>query len=220
MSFWDVFLPALFNGVITTLKMLAIAMPVSVALGILLGTLRVYGGRIPSIIATAVVVIFRGFPLMVTLLILFFGLADFGIYLTPFWAAVLGFILCSGSYQSEYVRGAIRSIDIGQSLAAKALGMTKMQEVLYIILPQAIRRALPGISNELIYMIKYSSLAFVVGVQEMFAVSKTFNSLYFRPIEIFLTLAAIYLAMTTAATIGFKWLENKLRIPGLEISGR
>jgi len=95
--------------------------------------------------------------------------------------------------------------------------MTKTQEILYIILPQALRRALPGISNEIIYMIKYSSLAFVVGVQEMFAVAKTFNSLWFRPIEIFLTLAIIYLAMTTAATIGFKWLENKLRIPGVEM---
>jgi len=220
MTFWEEFLPALMGGVVTTLKMLAIAMPVSVALGILIGTLRVYGDRISSTIATAMVVTFRGFPLMVTLLILFFGLADFKIYLTPFWAAVLGFILCSGSYQSEYIRGAIRSIDAGQSLAAKAIGMTKLQEVLYIILPQAIRRALPGISNELIYMIKYSSLAFVVGVQDMFAISKSFNYKYFRPIETFMTLAIIYLVMTTVATIGFKWLENKLRIPGLEISGR
>jgi len=217
MTFWEEFLPALFKGVLTTLEMLAIAAPASVALGILLGTLRVYGGKITSLIATAVVVTFRGFPLLVTLLLLFFGLADLKIYLTPFWAAVLGFILCSGSYQSEYVRGAIRSIDIGQSLAAKAIGMTKFQEVMYVILPQAIRRALPGISNEIIYMIKYSSLAFVVGVLEMFAVGKHFNSIYFRPIEIFLTLAAIYLVMTTAATIFFKWLEYKLRIPGLEM---
>ncbi len=217
MGFWEEFLPALFKGVQTTISMLAIAAPASVALGIVLGTARVYGGRIASLLATAVVVTFRGFPLLVTLLVLFFGLADLHIYLTPFWAAVLGFILCSGSYQSEYVRGAIRSIDIGQSLAARALGMTKMQEVLYIILPQAIRRALPGISNEIIYMIKYSSLAFVVGVQEMFAVAKTFNSLWFRPIEIFMTLAFIYLAMTTAATFFFKWLENKLRIPGIEM---
>ena len=220
MTFWEEFIPALLHGVLTTVEMLAIAIPASIALGIVLGTLRVYGGRVLSAIATAIVVTFRGFPLLVTLLLLFFGLADLGIYLSPFWAAVTGFILCSGSYQSEYVRGAIRSIDIGQSLAARALGMTKFQEVVYIILPQAIRRALPGIANEIIYMIKYSSLAFVVGVQEMFAVSKTFNSLYFRPIEVFMTLAAIYLAMTTAAHYGFKALEAKLRIPGLEVSGR
>ncbi|OYT50772.1 MAG: hypothetical protein B6U73_03280 [Desulfurococcales archaeon ex4484_204] len=123
----------------------------------------------------------------------------------------------NGAYQSEYVRGAIRSIDVGQSLAARALGMSKAQELLYVILPQAFRRALPGISNEIIYMIKYSSLAYIVGVTEMFSVSKRFNSLYFRPVEIFFTAAIIYLAMTTAATIGFKLLENKLRIPGLEV---
>jgi len=95
--------------------------------------------------------------------------------------------------------------------------MSKAQELLYVILPQAFRRALPGISNEIIYMIKYSSLAYIVGVTEMFSVSKRFNSLYFRPVEIFFTAAIIYLAMTTAATIGFKLLENKLRIPGLEV---
>lgn len=217
MSFWEEFLPVLFSGVLMTLKMLAIAIPASVALGILLGVARVYGGRIAFLLSTAIVVTFRGFPLLVTLSILFFGLADLHILLTPFWAAVIGFILCGGSYQSEYVRGAIRSIDVGQSLAARAIGMTKTQEILYIILPQALRRALPGISNEIIYMIKYSSLAFVVGVPEMFAVAKTFISLWFRPLEVFLTLALIYLAMTTAATFGFKWLENKLRIPGIEM---
>ncbi len=213
MGFWEEFLPALFSGVIVTLEMLAIAMPASVLLGILLGTLRVYGGKVLKTIATAVVVVFRGFPLTVTLLILFFGLADFHIYLTPYWAAVLGFTLCSGSYQSEYVRGAIRSIDEGQSLAARAIGMSRFQEAIYIVLPQALRRALPGISNELIYMVKYSSLAFLVGVSEMFSVAKTFNSQWFMPVETFSILAIIYLAMTSIVTLGFKILENKLKIP-------
>jgi len=213
MGFWEEFLPALFSGVIVTLEMLAIAMPASVLLGILLGTLRVYGGKVLKTIATAVVVVFRGFPLTVTLLILFFGLADFHIYLTPYWAAFLGFTLCSGSYQSEYVRGAIRSIDEGQSLAARAIGMSRFQEAIYIVLPQALRRALPGISNELIYMVKYSSLAFLVGVSEMFSVAKTFNSQWFMPVETFSILAIIYLAMTSIVTLGFKILENKLKIP-------
>ena len=217
MGFWEEFLPALFSGLVVTLKMLAVAIPASVLLGILLGTLRVYGGKALKTIATAIVVVFRGFPLTVTLLILFFGLADFHIYLTPYWAAVLGFTLCSGSYQSEYIRGAIRSIDEGQSIAARALGMSRFQEVIYIILPQALRRALPGISNELIYMVKYSSLAFIVGVPEMFSVAKTFNSQWFMPIETFSTLAIIYLAMTTIITLGFKLLENKLKIPSTSI---
>jgi len=213
MVFWKEFLPALFSGIVATLKLLAVAMPASVVLGVLLGTVRVYGGKIVKTIATAVVVVFRGFPLTVTLLILFFGLADFHINLTPYWAAVLGFTLCGGSYQSEYIRGAIRSIDKGQSVAAKALGMSKTQEIIYIILPQALRRALPGISNELIYMVKYSSLAFIIGVPEMFSIAKTFNSQWFMPIEVFSILAIMYLAMTTIVTLGFKLLEDKLKIP-------
>lgn len=219
-SFWDLFLPTLLSGFIVTLEILAISIPLSILLAIVLGTLRVYGGRILRAIASSIVITFRGFPVLVTLLILFFGLSDFGIYLSPFWTAVIGFVLCSGSYQSEYVRGAIRSIDVGQSLAAKALGMTKRQEILYIILPQAIRRALLGISNEVIYLIQYSSLAFVVGVPEMFSVTKTFNSLYFRPIETFTTIALIYLAMISITTLFFKFIERKISIPGIELKVR
>lgn len=193
-------------------------MPISVLLGIALGTARVYGNVIIRGIASAIVITFRGFPVLVTLLLIFFGLSDFGIYVPPFWTAVIGFILCSGSYQSEYVRGAIRSIDVGQSLAARSIGMTKFQEVLYIILPQAVRRAFLGITNELIYLVQYSSLAFVVGVPEMFAVTKTFNSLYFRPVETFTTLAVVYLVMISVLVIFFRGIERRLAIPGIEIT--
>jgi len=203
---------------LVTLEILAISMPISVLLGIALGTARVYGNVIIRGIASAIVIAFRGFPVLVTLLLIFFGLSDFGIYVPPFWTAVIGFILCSGSYQSEYVRGAIRSIDIGQSLAARSIGMTKFQEVLYIILPQAVRRAFLGITNELIYLVQYSSLAFVVGVPEMFAVTKTFNSLYFRPVETFTTLAVVYLVMISVLVIFFRGIERRLAIPGIEIT--
>jgi len=216
--FWPDFLSTLARGVLVTLEILAISMPLSVLLGIALGTARVYGNLLVRGIASAIVITFRGFPVLVTLLILFMGLSDFGIFLSPFWSAVIGFILCSGSYQSEYVRGAIRSIDVGQSLAARSLGMTKMQEVLHIILPQAIRRAFLGITNELIYLVQYSSLAFVVGVPEMFSVTKTFNSLYFRPIETFTTLAVVYIAMISVLVLFFKGLERRLSLPGIEIS--
>jgi polar amino acid transport system permease protein len=198
--------------------MLVLAIPISVILGLSLAVARVYGNRPVSVFATGFVSLFRGLPLVVTLLIIFFALPRVGIYFPSFWAAVVGFILCSGAYQSEYVRGAIRSIDVGQSLAARSLGMSKFKEVVYIILPQAFRRAFPGISNEIIYLILYSSLAYVVGVTELFGVAKSFNSLYFRSIEIFSTAAVIYLFMASVASFGFKKLENKLRIPGLEVA--
>lgn len=216
MSFWEEFISYLIQGWITTLEILAICIPLSILLGLGLAVARVYGNRLISLIAGGFVALLRGLPLVVTLLIVFFALPKLGIFFPPFWAAVVAFVMCSGAYQSEYVRGAIRSIDIGQSLAAQSLGMTKLQEVIHIILPQAFRRALPGITNEIIYLILYSSLAYLVGVQELFAVAKHFNSLQFKPIEIFSTTALIYAFMATIATIVFRKIEAKLRIPGLE----
>lgn len=201
-----------------TLELLAVSIPLSILLGIGLAFMRVYGNRLLSLIAAGFVALLRGMPLVVTLLLVFFALPKIGIYFSPFWAAAIAFIMCSGAYQSEYVRGAIQSIDLGQSLAAQSLGMTKIQEVLYIILPQAFRRALPGITNEIIYLILYSSLAYLVGVQELFAVAKHFNSLQFRPIEIFSTIALIYASMATIATIVFRKLEIKLKVPRLEVT--
>lgn len=193
-------------------------MPIGVALAITFAVARVYGNRPISLLATSIVGIFRGFPAIVTLLIIFFALPELGIFFSPYWSAVLGFVLVTGAYQSEYVRGAIQSIHLGQSLAAQALGMSKLQEIVHIILPQAIRAALPGISNEIIYLALYSSLASYIGVEEIFAVARSFNSLEFRPIEIFLTAGLIYAAMATVCLVGFKMVENKYRIPGLEVA--
>jgi polar amino acid transport system permease protein len=190
--------------------------PIGVALAVILGVGRVYGNRPVSLAATSIVGIFRGFPAIVTLFIIFFALPEVGIFFSPYWSAVLGFVLVTGAYQSEYVRGAIQSIHTGQSLAAEALGLSKQQEVVHIILPQALRAALPGISNEIIYLILYSSLASYIGVQEIFAVARTFNSLNFRPIEIFLTAGLIYAAIATVCFAGFRIVERKFRIPGLE----
>ena len=220
MSFWNEFLSKLYLGALTTLQLLAVTIPSSIILGIFIGILRVYGGKIEKTLSNLYVYIFRGFPLLVTLMIMFFGLADIGIRLTPYWAAALAIIVCSSAYQSEYVRMSILSIDEGQFLAARSLGMKRSAEILYIILPQALRIAFPGIGNEIIYMILYSSLAYIVGVNEIFSVAISVNSIWFKPTEVFLTTALIYLAMTTTASYGLKKLERKLWIPGFETGVR
>lgn len=218
--FWDTLVPELTRGFIVTLKILAFAIPISAILAVLVASARVYGGKVISFIATSYVVIFRGLPLIVTLFIIYFGLTKFSIYLSSFWAAATGFIICSSAYQSEYIRGAMRSIEKGQSRAARSQGMTKLQELRYIVLPQAYRRALPGVSNEIIYLIKYSSLGFVIGVPEIFGISKSLNSQYLAPLLIFGTAGIYYLAATTLADRFFLWWESRLEVPGLEISGR
>jgi polar amino acid transport system permease protein len=196
--------------------LIVVSVPIGVALAVILGVARVYGRKVVSLVATTIVGVFRGFPAIVTLFIIFFALPEVGVYFSPYWSAVIGFILVTGAYQSEYVRGCIQSVEAGQSLAAQSLGMSKPQEIIHIILPQALRAALPGISNEIIYLILYSSLASYIGVQEMFGVARTFNSLNFRPIEIFLTAGLMYAAIATVCFVGFRLLERKLRVPGLE----
>ncbi len=213
MEFWPEYLSSLFMGFLTTSELVAISAPLGVILGIALGTSRVYGGRVLGSLARGFSALFRGFPLIVTIFLIFFGLPEIGIYLPPIPSAILSFSLCSGAYISEYVRGAIMSVDQGQSLAAKAIGMTQLQEVLYVILPQAIRRALHGISNEIVYMVQYSSLAFAIGVQEMYSVARTYNSLYFKSLEIFSVVAITYLALTALITMFFRKVIRKLEIP-------
>jgi len=159
-------------------------------------------------------VFFRGCPLLLLLFILYFGLPSFGIVLTPFVASVLGFILCNSSYNSEYIRGSILSVKEGQLIAAKALGMTKNQAVLNIVLPQALRRSIPGISNEFIYLIKYSSLAYMITVIELTGASKLIATKYFAYNETFFAVALVYLALVTITTFGANALEKKYAIPG------
>ena len=216
MSFWEDLLSNLIPGFYVTVQMVVVAMPLSIIVGIALAAARVYGNKLASFIVAGIVGTFRGISLFVTLLIIFFALPKVGIYFSSFWSAVLAFTLVSGAYESEYIRGAIQSIDVGQSLAAQALGFTKLREVIHITLPQALRRALPGISNECIYLILNSSLASYIGVTEIFNNARHFNSLYFRPIETFMTAALIYGAMTTIAAVSLRMLENKVKIPGLE----
>jgi len=185
-------------------------------LGVLVGALRVYGSRWVVFLTNGYVAIFRGFPLVVQLFIWYFGLPHIGIYLTPFLASVLGFTLCSAAYHSEYVRGAFLSIKKGQRMAAQALGFTKLEMIRTIILPQAFRRALPGCGNEVIYLIKYSSLAYMITCIELTGEGKILASNSFKYTEIFLMIGVCYLAMTSVASLVLGRVEDRLRLPGFE----
>ena len=146
--------PVLLRGFRTSILLIVPSAVLGLCVGIVVGAARVYGNRFVAALANAFVTIFRGVPLVVQLFIWYFGLPYFGIYFSPFVASVLGFTLCSGAYQSEYIRGALLSIKKGQMLAAQALGFSKIQTIVSVIMPQAMRRALPGSGNEIIYLIK------------------------------------------------------------------
>ncbi len=211
----EILLPPVLEGTLVTLKLIALSIPLGLILGILIAVGRVYGNKFISSFCTVYTLFFRGTPLLIQLFILYFGFPSIGIFFSPFAAAVIGFILCSGAYHSEYIRGAIQSIKIGQMMAAEALGMTRSKAILYIILPQALRRAIPGCSNEIIYLIKYSSLAFMVTCVELTGAGKIIASRYFEFTLVFAVVGAIYLLMVSIVTKVLNTLEKKLEIPGL-----
>lgn len=208
--------PALLQGLWVSIQLIVPSAVCGLFIGIVCGVLRVYGSPVLKGLAGLYVLFFRGFPLLVQLYLWYFGLPRIGIYLSPFAAAFIGFSLCSGAYHSEYVRGALMSIKQGQLLAAYSLGFSKLQAIFSILLPQAIRRALPGTGNELIYLIKYSSLAYMVTCIELTGQGKILANFYFKYLEIFMIVGAVYLALVSLATWGLNALEDFVAVPGFD----
>lgn len=207
--------PPLWEGLGVSVRLIVLAIPLGYIGGVLIASGRVYGNKLISSFCAIYTLFFRGTPLLVQLFILYFALPSINIYLSPFVAAVTGFTLCSAAYHSEYIRGALQSIKIGQMMAAEAIGMTKLQAVLSIILPQALRRSIPGCSNEIIYLVKYSSLAYMVAVIELTGAGKIIAARYFEYTLVFSVVGAIYLFMVSVVTLALHNLEKKLAIPGI-----
>lgn len=208
--------PSLLEGFIMTVKLVCWSIPIGLLVGIIIAIGRVYGNVLVSFFSKAYIVFFRGTPLLILLFILYYGFPSIEIYFSPFVAAVIGFVLCSSAYHAEYIRGSIQSVKSGQLLAAQALGMSRLSAVFNIVLPQALRRAIPGCSNEIIYLIKYSSLAFMVTCIELTGAGKIVASRYFTYTEVFLVVGAIYLVIVSLATKALNILEERLSFPGWE----
>ncbi len=211
---FDILLPALMEGLVITLQLIVCSAPFGLALGVAVATGRQYGGRIISPLCKGFVYLIKGTPLLLLLFILYFGLPSIGITFSAFVASVIGFILCNGAYNSEYIRGALMSIKDGQMVAAQALGMTRSQAIKSVILPQALRRAIPGLSNEFIYLIKYSSLAYMITVIELSGAGKLVATKYFTYTESFAVVGIVYLALVSITTVAVNILEKQLAVPG------
>ncbi|MFP4021748.1 MAG: amino acid ABC transporter permease, partial [Halanaerobium sp.] len=157
--------------------------------------------------------VIRGTPLLVQLFIIYYGLPTYGISLAPITAAVISFIINSGAYQAEYLRGSIQSISGSQLKAAQSIGMSKWQGIRHIILPQALRRVIPSWTNEFIYMIKYSSLAYVIGARELMTEGKLIASRNYQFFNVYFVVAIIYLIVIIAFVYIFNKVEKKVTIP-------
>ncbi|BAL81473.1 amino acid ABC transporter permease [Caldisericum exile] len=189
---------------------------IGIVLGLLFAIMRIYGNRFFKAIAVAYIDLIRGTPMIVQLFILYYGLGSTGIVkFTPLQAAIIGMGLNSGAYQAEYFRTAFLAIPTGQTEAALSLGMTRVQLIFNILLPQVIRIVLPSWTNELIALTQYSSLAMVLTVMELTAVSKYVGSKTFLYIQAFSVAGVIYLFVSVVLTRLMVYFENRLSIPGV-----
>jgi len=210
-------LPELWKGLLVSLQLSAGALILGVIIGLPMALAKTYGRGIIKTIAVVYIEIIRGTPMVVQLFIIYFGLVDFGIVLDRIPAAIIALGINSSAYQAEYFRGAIQSIDSGQMMAALALGMDKRQAIVNIILPQAFRLVLPPWSNELVYMVKYTSVAFLIAVPELMARGKMLISWNFKPLETLFWVGVIYVVVLSIVAKIVDVVEAKLSIPGFQM---
>lgn len=208
--------PDLLRGALVTVEITACALALGCVLGLLVGIGRlnpkrrwIYGA------CTAYVAAIRGTPLLVQLFILFFGLPHFGILLPAFLCGVLGLGVYSGAYVSEIVRGAIQSIDKGQTMAAQSLGMTPGVAMRQIVLPQAVVRMIPPLGNEFIALIKNSALVSLLTIHDLMHEGQKIISVSYRSLEVYLAIALVYLVLTSAASYLLHRLERNIRAGGM-----
>ncbi len=215
---WDI-LPRLLEATKMTLWITAGSVTLGFLVGIFLAMGRVYGPRPVRWITGGYIQFFRGTPLLIQLLVVYYGLPPYlstlGIRISPLVAAIIGLGLNSAAYQAEYFRGAVQSIQSGQMMAARAVGLSRVKSIVYVILPQALRLVIPSWSNELIYSIKYSSLAYFVSLTELTFVGKKIALHTARTFETYIIVAAIYLVIVLIVSRLVLMLENRVRIPGL-----
>ncbi|MFW6386776.1 MAG: amino acid ABC transporter permease [Bacillota bacterium] len=209
-------LPLFLEGLQVTLILTLISIFLGTVFGTLLALGKLYGNRVVYWLTAGFIEIIRGTPLLVQLFIFYYALPRYGIRLSAFTAAVTSFTINSAAYQAEYLRGSIQSISSGQMRAAYAIGMGKWQAIAHVVLPQALRRVIPSWTNEFIYLLKYTSLAYLIGTEELMAQAKFFAGRNFQYFKVYLIAAFIYLLVVLFFSRIFSWIENRVRIPGFE----
>ncbi|MDZ7748157.1 MAG: amino acid ABC transporter permease [Halofilum sp. (in: g-proteobacteria)] len=208
-------MPQLLRGLVVTVEITVLCIAMGIVFGLALAMARLYGIAPVYWLATIYVNFFRGTPILVQLFLVYYGLPSLGIRLEPFVAGVLALGLNTSAYQAEYFRGAIQSLPAGQMLAARSIGMGRLQALRWIVLPQALRLVIPPWSNELILMLKYSSIVFFATVTDLMGAGRIIAGETFRYFEVFIIVALMYLAIVLVLSWGLRRFETYLRVPGL-----
>jgi polar amino acid transport system permease protein len=208
-------LPYVLGGIGVTLTVVGGALAMGFAFGLLLAVVQVYGRPWLRRLAGVYVWFFRGIPLLVLLFLFYFGvLGALEVELTPFMVAVIVLGLISSAYQAQILRGAILAVPEGQMKAARAIGMSDRRAIALIVLPQALRLALPGWSNEYTVIMKDSAVTYALGVAELMARTNHVASRTYQHFWLYLMVGCIYLLLTWLGTKALHLLEERVAIAG------
>ncbi|ABU58267.1 amino acid ABC transporter permease [Roseiflexus castenholzii] len=199
------------QGLWVTISVTAVALTVGVVVGIVMAVARVYGHPALQIVVSAYSVAVRAVPVIVIIFLLFFVISRY-VNLSPFWAGALALGFASGAYQTEIFRGALQAVQPGQMIAARAIGMSRLQAIQSVVLPQALRLALPAWGNEATLVLKDSTLVFAVGVPEILRRAQQVSARTFEPFLAFGVALLLYLALTLITTQALQWLERRYRL--------
>ena len=201
---WNLFIdsfPKMFiRGLTVTIPLTAIAFSLAMVIAVIVALVQFANIKVLKQLCRFYIWIFRGTPLIVQLFIVFFGLMNVGLVLEPFLAAVSVFALNEGAYGAETVRASLESVPSGQLEAGQCAGLSYLQTIFRIVLPQAMRTAFPSLFNALISMLKDTSLAATITVTEMFKVSQQIVARTYEPLLLYLEVGLIYLIFSTVLT--------------------
>ena len=220
LEYLSIAIPKLWAGLLISFKVTFISLGIGMLIGIPAAFARVYGPKWMKRIVVIFIEVLRGTPVLVQLFLVYYGLPQFGLTFTAFTSAYIALGLNSGAYQTEYFRGAIQAISSGQMEAARSIGMTRLQAIRRVILPQALRLAVPAWSNEVVSMIKISSILYLVAVPEMMTVAKELYAKYFNPFQTYITVGIVYLIIVGIITALLNQVEKRMKIPGMELDSR
>lgn len=209
---WDVlqehFLPFL-EATGMTLKLTAVSLLLAMVIGLAVAFLKLSRHRALNWVANVYIAVIRGTPLIVQLMFLYFGITSI-IVLSSFWAGSLALAIHAGAYVAEIFRGAIQSIDKGQTEAARSLGVSHWKTMRLVVLPQAFRRAVPPLGNQFIIGLKDSSLVAYLGVAELYGTALSAQAENFQPFETYMVAGLYYLVLVLIFTLLVNRLESRL----------
>jgi polar amino acid transport system permease protein len=200
------------QGTAITIGVTVVALPFGLVIGLFMALIHTYGGKIPNRVAAAYSLLMRGVPPIVLLFILYFILSG-TINLSPFWAGSFSLGIVSSAYQMEILRGALLAVGGGQMTAARAIGMSRLQSIQYIVLPQALRLAIPPWSNEVSIVLKDSSLVYALGVPEILRRAQQLSATTQQPFLAYGIAALIYFVLVFATNRALDYFSERTKLP-------